>query len=340
MKAIGLYRYLPIENEESLLDVELPRPVASGRNLLVRVKAISVNPVDTKVRSPKVECEETPRVLGWDVAGIVEEVGSECTLFRVGDEVYYAGSINRPGGNSELHLVDERIVGRKPRNLSFAEAASLPLTTLTAWEGIFDRLGVASEPAQNVGKSILIIGAAGGVGSIATQIAQLAGLTVSGTASRAESIAWAKEHGVTYTIDYHQSFVPQLQQCGFSSVDYIFCLNATDRHWNNMVEAIAPQGKICSIVGTDKLLNLTALMAKSATFVWEYMYTRPVFQTPDMLEQHNILNRVAELVEAGKLRSTMTERLEPINAANLRLAHAKIESGSTIGKIVLENFPA
>lgn len=339
MKAIGLYRYLPIEDPDSLIDLELDRPVPNGRDLLVRVQAISVNPVDVKVRAPKAQTETTPRILGWDVAGVVEEVGPDCTLFKPGDEVYYAGSINRPGGNSELHLVDERIVGRKPKNLDFAQAAALPLTTITAWEGLFDRLGISQQASANQGKNILIIGASGGVGSIATQLAKWAGLTVIGTASRPETAQWAREHGADHIIDHHQPFAPQLEQLGFATVNYIFCLNNTEQHWQNMVEVIEAQGKICSIVEMHKDVNLTALQSKSATFVWEFMFTRPVYQTADMIEQHHLLNQIADLLEQGTLQTTLTERLTPINAATLRQAHKSVETGKTIGKIVLEQFP-
>lgn len=340
MKAIGLYRYLPINNPESLLDIDIKKPVPCGHDLLVHIKAISVNPVDTKVRGPKDQVEKEPRVLGWDAAGIVEQVGSESTLFKPGDEVYYAGDLTRPGTNSEFHLVDERIVGRKPATLDFAQAAALPLTTLTAWEGLFDRLEIAQQPERNRDKSILIIGAAGGVGSITTQLAHWAGLTVIGTASRPETIQWAKEHGTDITIDHHKPLAPQLKQLGYPNVDYIFCLNDTARHWNNIVETIAPQGKISSIVETAKPVDLTALQHKSAAFIWEFMFTRSMYHTADMIEQHNLLNRVAELIDAGKLQTTLAERLSPITAANLRRAHESVEKGSTIGKIVVEQFPS
>ena len=339
MKAIGLYRYLPIENPESLVDVEIAKPVANGRDLLVHVKAISVNPVDVKRRAPKEQVETEPRILGWDVAGVVEQVGSDCTLFKVGDEVYYAGTITRPGGDSEFHLVDERIVGNKPKSLDFAQAAALPLTALTAWEALFERLGISLSADDNKQKRILIIGAAGGVGSIATQLANFAGLTVIGTASRPETVQWAKEHGATYTLDHHKPFAPQLKQLGFDDVDYIFCLNSTDKHWDDMVEVIAPQGKIAAIVATHGPVNLSALEDKSAAFAWEWMFTRARYQTPDMIEQHNILNQLAQLVDEGKIKSTLTEKLEPITAANLREAHKKVESGKMTGKIVLANFP-
>ncbi|MFC4098948.1 zinc-binding alcohol dehydrogenase family protein [Paenibacillus xanthanilyticus] len=338
MKAVGLYHYLPIDNPESLLDVSVAKPTPTGRDLLVKVNAISVNPVDYKVRKPKDRVESEPRILGWDVAGVVEQVGPDCTLFRPGDEVYYAGSITRPGGNSEFHLVDERIVGAKPSTLEFAQAAALPLTAITAWESLFDRLGVSRDKAANAGRTILIIGAAGGVGSIATQLAKYAGLTVIGTASRPESAEWAKALGADAVIDHFDAFVPQLKTAGYDQVDYILCLNSTERHWANMAEAIAPQGKICSIVETDELLNLTLLKNKSVTFVWELMFTRPMYQTPDMIEQHNLLNDIARLVDEGVLRTTASETLSPINAANLRKAHAVLETGRTVGKVVLEGF--
>jgi NADPH2:quinone reductase len=339
MKAIGLHQYLPIDHPESLIDVEIDKPQPTGRDLLVHVKAISVNPVDVKVRSPKAKVEEAPRILGWDVAGIVEQVGSECTFFKPGDEVFYAGSIIRAGGNSEYHLIDERIVGHKPQTLSFAEAAALPLTSITAWEAFYERLGISHHPDGNEHKTILIIGAAGGVGSIAIQLAGMAGLTIIATASRPETIEWVKQLGADYVINHHEPFLPQLKKRGFEHVDYIFCLNSTVQHWSNMAESIAPQGKICSIVGTEEPVNLQLLNSKSVTFVWELMFTRSMYHTEDMDEQHKLLDRLAKMVDAGKIRTTLVECLEPINAENLRIAHRKIESGQTIGKIVLQNFP-
>lgn len=338
MKAVGLYKYLNIAHSESLIDVEIEKPVPVGKDLLVKVKAISVNPVDTKVRAPKDKTELSPRILGWDVAGVVEQTGPECTLFQPGNEVYYAGSITRPGGNSEFHLVDERIVGTKPSTLDFAQSAALPLTAITAWEALFDRLGVSQNKDMNAGKIILIIGAAGGVGSIATQLAKYAGLTVIGTASRPASIDWVKSMGADHIINHYSSFVPQLNAISLQNADYILCLNSTEQHWQNMAEAIAPQGKICSIVETDQPLNLTLLKNKSVTFVWELMFTRSMFQTADMVEQHKLLNEVAQLIDSGTIRTTLAVRLEPIDATNLRKAHAMIEAGDTVGKVVLEHF--
>ncbi|WPP39326.1 zinc-binding alcohol dehydrogenase family protein [Paenibacillus hunanensis] len=338
MKAIGLLEYLPVDQPESLLDVLIDKPEPTGKDLLIRVKAISVNPVDVKVRAPKNKTENTPKILGWDVAGIVEQAGPEVSLFKPGDEVYYAGSIARPGGNSEFHLVDERIVGFKPATLEFAHAAALPLTAITAWEGLFDRLGVSPHTEHNEGKTILIIGAAGGVGSIATQLAKHAGLTVIGTASRPESAEWATNMGADHIINHYEAFLPQLEALGLATVDYIFCLNSTDTHWMNMAETIAPQGKICSIVETDEPLDLTLLKNKSVTFVWELMFTRPLFQTPDLIEQHKLLNEVSRMIDKGSLRTTVAQILSPINAANLRKAHGLLEEGRMTGKIVVENF--
>lgn len=338
MKAVGLYSYLPIDHPESLLDVKIPKPIATGRDLLIKVKAISVNPVDAIVRSPKPDVEEVPKVLGWDVAGIVEEVGSDCSLFNPGDEVYYSGSITRQGGNSEYHLVDERIVGEKPRNLDFAESAALPLTTTTAYESLFDRLQISHDPIQNKNKTILIIGAAGGVGSIAIQLAKISGLTVIGTASRLETSNWVRDLGADYTINHHEEFTQQLKGLGLGTVDYILCLSKTEMYWETMEKVIVPQGKICSIVETDEKLDITLMKDKSVTFVWEMVFTRSMFETNDMIEQHYLLNKVSKLIEQGKIRTTLSERLSPINAENLKKAHKKVESNTSIGKIVLENF--
>ena len=339
MKAIGLLEYLPIENENSLIDIELPRPTPKGRDLLVKIHAISVNPVDTKVRAPKDKKEEEPKILGWDASGVVVEVGEECTLFQPGDEVFYAGSITRPGTYSEYHLVDERIVGTKPKNLTHAQSAAVPLTAITAWEGMFERLAIDfNNKEKNKSKNILIIGGAGGVGSIAIQLAKWAGLNVITTASRNETKDWAKSLGADYVINHHKAFKEQLSQIEIAEVDYIFCLNNTDQHWNGMAEVIKPQGGICSIVENEKPLALGLLKSKSATFVWEFMFTRPMYYTEDMINQHLLLNQVSELLEQNTIKTTLNETLSPIHAANIRKAHAMIETGSTIGKIVLETF--
>ncbi len=338
MKAIGLTKYLPISDSTSLLDVELPKPEPEGHDLLVSVKAISVNPVDTKIRAPKEGAEDPPKVLGWDSAGLVEAVGPDVTLFAPGDEVFYAGSITRPGTNSEFHLVDERIVGNKPKTLTFADAAALPLTSITAWEALFDRMGISRDGAS-AGKSLLVIGGAGGVGSIAIQIAkQVAGLDVIATASRDESRDWCLELGADQVVNHREDIPAQLEAIGFGQVDYVLCLNDTDGHWKTMTEVVAPQGHLCSIVETSAPVDIRPLMGKSATFAWELMFTRPMFGTPDMIEQHRLLNAVASLVDSGKLRTTTGQVVSPIDAANLRQAHAQIESGRTIGKLVLEGW--
>ncbi len=338
MKAVGLTRYLPIDDPDSLQDVTISMPTATGYDLLVKVEAISVNPVDTKLRAPKDGVESEPRILGWDVAGVIEAVGEQVEGFQPGDEVYYAGSVTRPGGNSEYHLVDSRIAAHKPSSLDFAAAAALPLTALTAWEGIYDRLGVAPDRELNTGKTILIINAAGGVGSIATQIARHAGLTVIGTASRSETEEWTLAHGTDHVINHREPLLPQLQELELGEVNYIFCLNQTDAHWKGMAEAIAPQGRICSIVETSQPVDLGLLKDKSASFAWEFMFTRAKYETPDMQEQQRILQQVAKLVDEGVFHSTESERLSPINADNLREAHRQLEAGSMIGKLVLEGW--
>lgn len=337
MKAVALTRYLPIEDPEALIDVELDAPVATGRDLLVRIEAISVNPVDTKVRAPKDKVEASPRVLGYDAAGVVESVGDAVTLFRPGDRVFYAGDITRSGTNAEFHLVDERIVGPMPRTLDFASAAALPLTGITAWEALFERLRIDPDGGAR-GQKILIIGGAGGVGSAAIQLARWAGLTVIATASRPESASWVRKLGAAEVIDHHGDMAAQLKSIGVETVDHMLCLNATHLHWRAMAEMIAPQGTICSIVESPEPLDLDLLKSKSAGFVWEFMFTRSMYQTPDMVEQHLLLARLATLVDAGEVTSTLAETGGVINAANLRRAHAKLEGGATVGKVVLAGW--
>lgn len=343
MKAIGFTRYLPVENPESVVEVNLPDPTPTGRDILVRVKAVSVNPVDTKVRHRTEGVLDEPRVPGWDAAGVVEAVGDGVTFFAPGDEVYYAGDIGRPGCDATLHLVDERIVGRKPATLSFEEAAALPLTTITAWEALFDRLQVDQPgPGSGAGKrSILIIGGAGGVGSIAIQVAKkVADLEVIATASREETAAWCRGMGADAIVDHHKSLAAEFERIGVAEVDYILCLNATERHWENMEKAIRPQGRICLIVETEGgvPLDINIFQGKSVAIMWELMYTRPLFATPDMAAQRDLLNEVSRLVDAGTLRTTMTESLGPLNPENLRRAHGMVEAGSMIGKVVLSGI--
>ncbi|MDP9510210.1 zinc-binding alcohol dehydrogenase family protein [Pseudomonas protegens] len=337
MKAIAYYASLPIDDPKSLQDIELPEPVAGPRDLLVEVKAISVNPVDTKVRQNVQPEGGAAKVLGWDVAGVVKAVGSEVSLFKVGDRVFYAGSIARAGGNSELHTVDERIVGHMPKSLGFAEAAALPLTAITAWELLFERLQI-SQDRSDQGQSLLIVGAAGGVGSILTQLArQLTGLKVVGSASREQTQAWVRELGAHGVVDHRQPLSAELKRIGINQVTHVASLTQTDTHLDELVEALVPQGKL-ALIDDPKSLDVTKLKRKSLSLHWEFMYTRSLFETADMQEQHVLLNKVAELIDAGTLRTTVGEHFGQINAANLRRAHALLESGTAKGKIVLEGF--
>lgn len=339
MKAVAYLQSLPAEHADALLDIELPEPVAGPRDLLVEVRAISVNPVDTKVRRNTQPEAGQPKVLGWDVAGVVVAVGSETSLFQVGDEVFYAGSIARAGGNSERHLVDERVVGRKPQSIGFAEAAALPLTAITAWELLFERLQLAE--GQGADQQLLIVGAAGGVGSIMLQLArQLTNVTLIATASRPETQAWVREMGAHHVIDHSKPLHEELQRAGFASVSHVASLTQTDRHFDQLVEALAPQGRLALIDDPEQPLDVMKLKRKSLSLHWELMFTRSLFETPDMIEQHRLLQRVSELVDQGVLRSTLGEHFGVINAANLRCAHALLESGKAKGKIVLEGFRA
>jgi zinc-binding alcohol dehydrogenase family protein len=337
MKAVAYRKSLPIDDADALIDVTLPTPVAAGRDLLVEVRAVSVNPVDTKIRKNRQPAEGQPGVLGWDATGVVSAIGPDVTLFKPGDRVWYAGSIARPGTNSEFHLVDERIVGRLPASLDFGEAAALPLTAITAWELLFERLEVSRDTAQT-GKSILIIGAAGGVGSILVQLARrLTGLTVIGTASRSATGDWIRELGAHHVIDHTKPLAEEIKRLGLPPVDYVASLNQTDRHFEQIVELIAPQGKLALIDDPDQI-DVRKLKTKSISLHWELMFTRSLFQTADMQRQHDLLNEVAQLVDAGTIRTTLAEHFGRIDAANLKRAHALVESNTAKGKIVLEGF--
>jgi zinc-binding alcohol dehydrogenase family protein len=336
MRAVGYKHSLPIDRPESLIDLEIDKPAPQGRDLQVAVKAISVNPVDTKVRMRADPKGGEPKILGYDATGVVAACGPDVTLFRPGDEVWYAGSIVRPGTNSEFHLVDERIVGRKPKTPDFAAAAALPLTSITAWEMLFDRFGIARGGAE--GKSLLIIGGAGGVGSIAIQLARtLTKLTVIATASRPDTQSWCKELGAHHVVDHSKPMAEQLKERGHRFVDYIFGVTESGQHFDAIADAIAPQGKF-GLIDDPKSLDVAKLKGKSVSLHWEAMFTRSTFQTPDMDAQHKLLNEVATMVENGTIRTTLAENLGTINAANLRRAHAMVESGRTRGKIVLEGF--
>ena len=338
MKAVGFTQHLPVSDPSSLQDLTLPDPVPGPRDLLVRVQAVAVNPVDTKVRGPKVGDvrHDPPKILGWDASGTVEAVGADVTLFKVGDEVYYAGDYTRPGSNAELQAVDERIVGHRPRSLSFTEAAALPLTVITAWEGMVDRLHIRPT-GEDAGKTLLIIGGAGGVGSVAIQLAKQFGVKVVATASRLETVQWVRDLGADEVIDHKGDMPAQLQQLGIDGVHYVYSTYFTEQHWKAIVEVLRPQG---GVVAIDSAVNidLALLKQKSGTFAWEFMFTRSMFQTDDMAEQGRLLNEVAKLVDAGKIRSTLTQTLTPITAENLREAHRQLESLGVIGKIVLEGW--
>ena len=311
--------------DHTFAEIELPKPSPAGRDLLVKVEAISVNPVDTKQRKQAT----ASKILGWDAAGTVEATGKDVTLFKPGDAVYYAGDVTRPGCDSEYHLVDERIVGRKPKSLDFAQAAAMPLTSITAWESFYDRMKVVS------GKSMLIIGGAGGVGSIGIQLAKASGLSVIATASRPETVAWVKELGADQVVNHRENLLSQIKK----PVDYIANFSGElDAYWPAMAELVAPQGAMVAIVGNAKPMAMDVVRSKSATLCWELMFTRPRFQTPDMIEQHRLLNEVAARLDAGKLKCTLKETLSPISGANLKKAHERLESGTMIGKLVLKGW--
>lgn len=337
MKAVGYKVPGPIEGEESLVDIDLPEPSPTGRDLLVEVRAISVNPVDYKVRRSTAPQDSEWKVLGWDAAGIVRAIGPDVTLLQPGDEIFYAGSITRPGTNAELHLVDERIVGKKPASLDWAEAAALPLTTLTAWEAFFDRLDV-NKPVPGAAAAILIIGGAGGVGSVAVQIArQRTDLTVIATASRPETQDWVKTIGAHHVLDHSKPLAAQVKALGIGAPAFVFSTNHTGDHVDEIVELIAPQGRVC-LIDDPAGFDIMAFQRKAVSIHHELMFTRPIYRTPDMAEQGRILNEASALVDAANLRTTLTERLSPINAANLKHVHALLESGKARGKIVLEGF--
>jgi len=336
MKAIGYRRSLPITDPAALEDIELPTPVPQPRDLLVRVSAVSVNPVDTKVRRNRKPADGQVEVLGWDAVGVVEAVGNDVSLFQPGDRVYYAGAINRPGTNSELHLVDERTVARAPQSLDDAAAAALPLTAITAYELLFDRLRIAK--GGGAGQALLVVGGAGGVGSILIQLArQLTQLRIIATASRPETRQWCLDLGAHAVIDHRQPLSAGLNAAGIGHVDFVAALTQTEQHYDQIIESLKPQGALAVIDDMD-VLNAMKLKSKSISLHWELMFTRPLYETPDMAEQGRLLAEVAELVDAGRIRSTVNHHLGRITAENLRQAHALIESGKARGKVVLEGF--
>lgn len=335
MKAIGFKTSLSIEKEDSFIAFETPKPTPEGHNLLVKVQAVSVNPVDFKMRQNRAKetVLETPKIIGWDAVGIVEAIGDQVSLFKVGDEVYYAGDITKPGSNAEYQLIDERIVGRKPKSLTIEQAAAMPLTGLTAWEILFDRIRIDAE--KDKGKTILIIGGAGGVGSIAIQLAKkVAGLTVIATASRPESIEWCKQQGADFVVN-HKNLIEEVRDAGFQQVDFILDFVDANQYWNAFVELIKPQGHIGCISDPVENVNLRQLKGKSVSFHWESMFTRSVFQTEDMIAQHYILNKLADLLDNGTIESTLKTTLNGLTVSNFKEAHKLLESGTTIGKIAI-----
>lgn len=331
MKAIG---FRTAGSADNLIELDIPVPTPGPRDLLVKVAAVSVNPVDIKLRIGSQPAEGATRYLGYDAAGIVEAVGPEVTLFKAGDEVFYAGQIDRPGSNAEFQLVDERIVGKKPKSLSFAQAAALPLTAITAWELLFDRLGITKESTGN----LLVLGGAGGVGSILIQLARkLTGLTIIASASRPDTIAWVQKMGAHQVINHHLPLPEELKRIGIPQVEFVASLNGTDKQLPVLPEVIAPQGKL-GLIDDPESLNIRPFKMKSITVAWELMFTRSLYQTGDMIEQHRLLNKVGDLVDQGVLQTTLTGETGPITAATLKAAHELVESGSAIGKNVIAGF--
>lgn len=333
MKSIGFKTSLPIIENESLLEFEIDKPNPGKYDLLVKIEAVSVNPVDFKVRqtSAKNIVLDRPKIIGWDAVGKVESIGSKVTLFKIGDNVYYAGDILRQGCNAEYQIIDERIVGKKPTSLSNVESAVIPLTGLTAWETLFARTRII--PERDKGKSVLIIGGAGGVGSMAIQLAkQIAGLTVIATASRPETVEWCKKMGADFVVN-HKDLVSEVRKAGFQEVDFILDFVNAEFYWDSFIELIKPQGVISSIADISKPIDLMKLKAKSITFAWESMFTRSRFQTSDMMEQHNILTTIADLLDRSVIKSTLNKTFVGFTVDNFKKAHQLLESGTAIGKI-------
>lgn len=336
MKAIGFKTSLPVSEQNSFIEFETEKPAATGKNILVKIEAVSVNPVDYKIRqgSLKDKVEETPKVIGWDAVGTVEEVGEDVSLFKKGDQVFYAGDITKSGSNQEYQLVVEGIVGFAPKSIGVAAAAAMPLTALTAYELFFDRMRLSAD--RDKGKSILIIGGAGGVGSVAIQIAKnILGLTVIATASRENSVAWCKKQGADFVVN-HKNLVEEMKAIGFEQVDFIADFVDVNQYWEGFVKLIKPQGQIGSISDPTQPVNLRQLKGKSVSFHWELMFTRSMFQTEDMESQHHILNTVAKWLDEGKISSTRNSTLNGLTAENLKEAHRLLESGTTIGKVVIK----
>lgn len=340
MKAVAYQHSLAVDKPNSLIDIELDKPVPTSRDLLVNVEAISVNPVDYKIRQ-NVDPQGDNKILGWDAVGTVVEVGEEVSLFKIGDKVYYAGDINRSGTNAEYQLVDERIVGHKPATLNNAEAAALPLTTITAWELLFERLNIKQHQDKSATSRpvLLVVGASGGVGSILIQLAkQLTNAIVIGTASRPETQAWVQSLGADYVIDHNKDLKTQIEVLNIAEVSHVACLTHSHQHLPALAELLKPQGKLAIIEFAGASFDIGLLKTKSISLHWEFMFTRAMYTTDDMREQHTLLDKVAVLIDEGKLRTTVGKHMGKINAENLRAAHKISESNQAIGKIVLEGF--
>jgi len=341
MKAIGYKQSLPVSDPDSLIDIELPQPTASGHDLLVQVKSIAVNPVDYKIRQNVKSEEGQYKILGWDAVGEVVAIGSSVSNFKPGDMVFYAGDLNRQGCNAQFQLVDERIVGHKPKSLTDSEAAALPLTTITAWELLFERLAIKQQHPdlkEQTNEIILIVGAAGGVGSILVQLASvLTGATVIATASRDSSANWVKNLGADYVIDHTKPIAAQIEQLNIGQVTHVASLTHTGSYFDSYIELLAPMGKI-ALIDDPKSLDISKLKLKSLSLHWEFMFTRSMFKTSDMIAQYHLLNNVSDLIDRGYIQTTLGKNLGTINATNLRAAHQELESGKSIGKIVLVGF--
>lgn len=342
MKAIGYKASLPITEADSLIDIELPQPIATGRDLLVKIRSIAVNPVDYKIRQRVAPEDGSYKVIGWDAVGEVVAVGEAATAFRPGDQVYYAGDLNRQGSNAEYQLVDERLVGRKPQSLADAEAAALPLTTITAWEMLFEHLAIKQQPTGSTEKSdeiILVVGAAGGVGSILVQLAKtITGATVIATASRPSSQEWVKKLGADHVVDHTKPLAEQIKDLGYDQITHVASLTNTDSYFDTYVELLAPFGKIAMIDDPEEPLDVMKMKPKSLSLHIEFMYARSMFNAADMEEQSRLLTRVSDLIDQGYIQTTVGKNLGTINAENLKAAHQELEAGTAIGKIVLEGF--
>jgi zinc-binding alcohol dehydrogenase family protein len=337
MKAVGYTTPGSLDRDDALLDIEIDTPPAAGRDLLVRVQAVSVNPVDTKIRKNRAPDGAEHAILGWDAVGEVVETGPDASLFKPGDAVWYAGAINRSGTNAEYHLVDERIVGRKPRSVSAAQAAALPLTTLTAYEMLFDRLRV-NDPVPGAAPAVVIIGGSGGVGSIAIQLLRAkTDLTIIATASRPETQDWVRELGAHHVVDHAKPLAAQIEALGLGQPGWVFSTTHTHQYIDEIAAFIAPQGRF-GLIDDPVSLNIMPFKQKSVSTHWEFMFTRSLFETADMQRQYDILNEVADLLDAGTIKSTATETLGSIDAATLKRAHEIIESNKAKGKLVLEGF--